>query len=37
MDCCEEDVSIAFGFYLLSEKKKKKKTQYWFYKVIRAR
>jgi len=38
MDRCDEDVIIAFGFYLLSEEKKRtKKGKYWIHKVFRAR
>ena len=37
MDCCEEDVIIACGLYLLVEEEKWKKRKYWIHKVFRAR
>jgi hypothetical protein len=37
MDCCEENVIIAFGPYLLSEEEKRRKRKYWIHKAFRAR
>jgi hypothetical protein len=37
MDCCEEDVIIACGLYLLAEEGKGKKRKYWIHEVFRAR
>jgi hypothetical protein len=31
MDCCEEDVIIACGLYLLAEEEKRKKTKITFH------